>query len=916
MAKINENERSWAIDLMIDGNIWLAQRNIAIKRIGGENTLASGAGSLFPDVLLFGDVEKGHILQNWELKFPDTSLEDEVFIKNAKGKAKSLSLNSFLLWNVSTAILYKIEEDDDLKIVKIWNNLSYVKTRQEINQYKKEINEMLIEILNDLNDFISSGVIKTTSVVTALSSDAISQLMQNNLGSYIEALKDGTRNNTIFSHETTLWWRYAKNDYPEEQDKFVVLGRNNLLSLINKFLFAHILKPYQMDANLVDTIDSSTNIDTAIETFIHISEKCDFWNIFRKQPGEELVTYDVWRDILSFNNLLKEFNFTKIEKTLLHDLIELIVYRNKRKFAGQFTTPIELARFAVRLTIRDRNLPAIDPCCGTGTIAKEIYNFKRESLSVNQSLGTLWASDKFSFPLQMAMFNLANPETLGLVFRVFKADLTKLSVGEEIKLHEPFSGSIIIEKLPEFDYIISNLPFVQQEDLEFLNDSATEINRFIEEKIGIGFALSGRSDLYSYLPFYLWNLLNRNGRMTIIVSNSWLGTAWGKKFYGALSAFFEIENIIISGKGRWFSNAKVITSAITLKKKEDPTMPQTTEKIKFTVTKRRLIDYNSENLEEIIAMTSSQDNAEEEDISIHTYSYQEINEIQSLGINLNSFFANNKWILELGEKLIKVSSLFDIGRGERRGWDAMFYPNTTNEIEAEYLRPVLKSPRSIHTLVTGSDGVAFCCDKSKEDLRKLGHTKALAWINKFEGYTNENGTPLISSLARRGMYWYTMLPETTAEMVTNINFGDRLFIARFQEPTFVNQRLVRFSRKYKNVDDKLCHALMNSLVGLFYIEAMGTGRGEGALDLSKDKIEADLRIINPKLISNGNREKIIKLFEKLETRVILPILQELEHEDRINFDDAVLEAIGCLQYKKQIKDSLLTLYGIRASVND
>ena len=40
MAKINENERSWAIDLMIDGNIWLAQRNIAIKRIGGENTLA------------------------------------------------------------------------------------------------------------------------------------------------------------------------------------------------------------------------------------------------------------------------------------------------------------------------------------------------------------------------------------------------------------------------------------------------------------------------------------------------------------------------------------------------------------------------------------------------------------------------------------------------------------------------------------------------------------------------------------------------------------------------------------------------------------------------------------------------------------------------------------------------------------
>ena len=36
-----------------------------------------------------------------------------------------------------------------------------------------------------------------------------------------------------FLNEITLWWRYAKNDYPEEQDKFVVLARNNLLFLVN-----------------------------------------------------------------------------------------------------------------------------------------------------------------------------------------------------------------------------------------------------------------------------------------------------------------------------------------------------------------------------------------------------------------------------------------------------------------------------------------------------------------------------------------------------------------------------------------------------------------------------------------------------------------------------------------------------------
>lgn len=192
----------------------------------------------------------------------------------------------------------------------------------------------------------------------------------------------------------------------------------------------------------------------------------------------------------------------------------------------------------------------------------------------------------------------------------------------------------------------------------------------------------------------------------------------------------------------------------------------------------------------------------------------------------------------------------------------------------------------------------------------------MAWINQFEGQVNEIGIPLPTSLARKGIHWYTMLPATMAEIVTSINFGDRLYFARFKEPTFVNQRLVGFTRKSEEVDYKLCHALMNSLIVLFYIEAMGTGRGEGALDLSKDKIEDDLRIINPSLISKENREIILNLFEKLETRKILRIEDELEQADRNAFDDAVLNAIGCFEYKGRIKNALLTLYKIRVAVND
>ena len=142
---------------------------------------------------------------------------------------------------------------------------------------------------------------------------------------------------------------------------------------------------------------------------------------------------------------------------------------------------------------------------------------------------------------------------------------------------------------------------------------------------------------------------------------------------------------------------------------------------------------------------------------------------------MNSFFSDNNWLLELKDILISASSLFNIGRGERRGWDKLFYPIPTSGIEADYLKPVLKTPRSINSLIAMPDAIAFCCDKSKEELESLGHNGALDWINRFEGQSNKKGIPLTTSLARSGINWFTMLPSTMGNIITSINFGDRLF---------------------------------------------------------------------------------------------------------------------------------------------
>jgi len=104
LARIGYNERSWAIDLISETNLFLAGKKRKVRSAGGENTVTAEDGRLFPDVLLYGDEAKGELVQGWELKFPDTSINDSGFIENATLKADLLNLDSFLLWNVREAV--------------------------------------------------------------------------------------------------------------------------------------------------------------------------------------------------------------------------------------------------------------------------------------------------------------------------------------------------------------------------------------------------------------------------------------------------------------------------------------------------------------------------------------------------------------------------------------------------------------------------------------------------------------------------------------------------------------------------------------------------------------------------------------------------------------------------------------------
>ena len=135
--QVNYNERSWAIDVIGCIKTYLHHKNRTIQDAGGEQTLRTEGGSLFPDVLLFGDKNSARILQGWELKMPDTPINDPDFIENAEKKARILGLDSFLLWNVTYAHLYILEKESNCFILKKeWDDLYQIKSRRNVQNHR------------------------------------------------------------------------------------------------------------------------------------------------------------------------------------------------------------------------------------------------------------------------------------------------------------------------------------------------------------------------------------------------------------------------------------------------------------------------------------------------------------------------------------------------------------------------------------------------------------------------------------------------------------------------------------------------------------------------------------------------------------------------------------------------------------
>lgn len=148
-----------------------------------------------------------------------------------------------------------------------------------------------------------------------------------------------------------------------------------------------------------------------------------------------------------------------------------------------------------------------------------------------------------------------------------------------------------------------------------------------------------------------------------------------------------------------------------------------------------------------------------------------------------------------------------------------------------------------------------------------------------------------------------------------MNPDDRIFFGRFTEPTFINQRLIGLNPILTDMDLELLHALLNSILMKFFIEAVGFGRGLGVLDINKESISKCF-MLNPRILSEQTIREIKDSFRNISSKDIISIEDEMTDKDWSEFNHTVLRAYDIDDYYTYICASLSSLRKVRKAAKE
>ena len=937
------NERAWAGQIIS----WIKQSindgtTLFQDATNDEGIKLASGKTKFPDVLLFIDKISGIVFNGWELKFPDTEADNVEMLENALEKAEKLQSNSFVTWNGIQAIIWKIEDDNysisGLKKLKVYPKEKGITSRNDLadrnnyNKHEAKLQKRLNEILHDLEQLHKSGELKEAINISSNIIEAVGQTATHFVPQFKNEINELKGDDKIFRAEFNQWKivesatlkilssssRRVENIEPEE-----ILAKFTYYKLIGKILFYLTLSENLSGKVSKLELKSAKDTQKQLKDFFNQAKKIDYQAVFENDFTDK-ISFNTNIDGVLYKliSVFNEFDFKVLPTEVIGNILENLVPQEEKQKFGQYFTSETLANLVTFSAIKSRNDVVIDPTSGTGTFLNSFYKALQffGNKTHQQILNQIWGNDISHFPATLSVINLYKQKVNDTANfpRVIRRDFFTIKPSQTIAIPDNKDIAKINQiPIPKFDAVISNFPFIQQEDIQndelntlFQSEFAATQKAFLN---GTKFDINGKSDYYIYCFYNSLKFLKDYGVLAAITSNAWLGKNYGLQFKKFLLDNFHIKYLVKSNAEHWFKDSKVSTIFITLEK------GATKKPTKFIIVNCKLEDYFKSNslqqYEDFYTEIENCNNPQntnwkkdsqylnvfhKSDGTLSVSSVEQTHLVNSIVSQENwaTYFVSQNPLSIFEKKLINPykEKLYDSGRGTKT-WKDDFHIISEQQqkslnIEKEFLLSALKNNDEFDGVILFKNKpkhFLFICDKPINELKKK-YPKAYAHIHKYESQTNNKGVPLPNSLGFRKPYWYTLKTEKEANVFVSINPSQKLFFAFSKTSLYLNQRLVAIRVDKKNLE--IISALLNSIVSLLIVELNGVSRNQGALDLNADFFKTKMKILDPSLLTDKQKANIISKFTILSKRQIQDFSTEYQNKDRVAFDTEVLKAYG------------------------
>lgn len=449
-----------------------------------------------------------------------------------------------------------------------------------------------------------------------------------------------------------------------------------------------------------------------------------------------------------------------------------------------------------------------------------------------------------------------------------------------------------------FDIVIGNPPYVRQENIENKDLIIDSISKcFVAENGKSLIKINKRSDLYIYFYYKGLELLKNGGIFSFINSNSWLDVGFGAELQEFLLKNMNTLMIVDNLVERSF-DADINTVIAFIQKPANKISDD--DIIKFVVFKEPYGRILNSSIIEQVHKTNVKTIDEKFRLIVKTRKelWLEGIETEDDKIKENNIwkckYIGNKWggkylrapeifftILEKGKnKLVKLGDIAEVKRGFTTGANEFFYLEPTGEpaakgllhvknsadwegyIEEEFLKPVIKSPRELKTIIVKESDLkykVFMCHKSKLELNDTYALKYIEW-GEEQGYHKR------PTCASRPRWWD--LGENRFQVISK-RFVDDNFSYFFNPRNFfVGDTFFVIDIKLAE-NKKLCLFLNSTLCSLLTEQIGRKNMGEGVLLMYGPEI-TNLPVLNSEYLAQisinvdsfiNRKQKII--FEEL-----------------------------------------------------